>query len=413
MSRVALIDLQRSLLQWIPKRKETIRALEKALQDISSLSSTANSVKFYGACGGAAANAVAGLLGLVAIFGSGGMASLLVEAGTVASMVGTGGAAIQLGAELSKMDNFVVAMEEAQNTIDREIDAYKTVVHKLGKLDELVTEKIEKGTHGHHPYKLNVSMATLNTAATLLSGYSFMTVEAAQIASASASNRACGTLLNSTRHPSSKILSDATREILKLPSRNDIQLATTKAAKGAIDQSTVGRFISTNMAKKLAETSGEISTEAAFDTVELFARKKGGELIMDGEMAGLALHVTKETTAPAAREAGRKVIEESTKSTAKNVGGVINDVVGTTSAFIGETLVNTLPLFFAGWNVYEACQASSDIAEGSKEEKFLRRKIQELKQEANTIVDDIFNAFAAEERRELQRIDTPFPPPHR
>ena len=98
------------------------------------------------------------------------------------------------------------------------------------------------------------------------------------------------------------------------------------------------------------------------------------------------------------KEVGRKLAAESSTSTSHLVEmGTAQVASESTASQVGWVLGNTLPLLAAAWGTYKASldmtEASTDIAEGTQEEKFLAIKLQELKDGANTVVN-LFNAFA-------------------
>ncbi len=110
--------------------------------------------------------------------------------------------------------------------------------------------------------------------------------------------------------------------------------------------------------------------------------------------------VTKQEAATAAKAAGSAAIRETamaglTKIAARMGGLVAKKAVG---QFLGFTV----------WDTYEGYKAGREIKDGSAVENLLRDKIEELKEEAIMIVDDIFNVFADEENWMMPPIHNPF-----
>lgn len=409
--RGILIELRRTLIEWVPRRIETVEALKKALDDINCLGVIANTVKFYGAAAGAVSNAVAGFLGLVAILGTGGMATPLVVAGGVASVVGVGASVASGGAEVAKM-TFPKKMEEAEGKVRREVDLYKTVIHRLKDLGEIITEKLEVSIPRHS--KLDATAAALDTATNLLTAYSFMNVHVSQIANGAASGAAFYSLNGLARSANPVTSTASAAKIMKglKKSKDVINLTSTKAAKTALDNSTVSWLLPSSMTTGIAETAGKNGTDKAFKTFGQYADNIGGRLILDNDWAEVALRTTTETAAPGAREGGRKLLAG---STSKSAGSFAKSVAGEPAESVVGIVGGCVPLLnfvFAAWDGYEAIKARTDIAEGTEQEKFLKQKILELEEETNRIVVKIFNVFADAERRDLRCIDIPFPDCH-
>ena len=126
-----------------------------------------------------------------------------------------------------------------------------------------------------------------------------------------------------------------------------------------------------------------------------------------------AIQVAAEAAArPATRAAARAVIKE----TAKEVGEVTGEVVAKTTgksagAIIGKAVGRAIPFLnfgFAIWDTVEGGRAAYAIATGTSEERSLREKIKQLKQEANKIVVKIYNFYAVKEKPMLPHCAIPF-----
>ena len=81
-------------------------------------------------------------------------------------------------------------------------------------------------------------------------------------------------------------------------------------------------------------------------------------------------------------------------------------------AIINACIGDYYPLLILGsaaLDAYEGFKAVRDIVYGIHEEKLLRKKIEELKGEANKIVVDYYNPIGGHEMVKLPLIDVPFP----
>ena len=401
--RGILLDLHRSLTLWIPKRKATISSMEEILDEIATTSKDANIAKVVGSSVGIASGVVGGILGVAAIVATGGLGTPFVVAGVAAGVAGVGGAITTGGAEIAKAVKLPKLLGSAQEKMDEEVDEYKTVIHNLGRLHVELTEKTKVSIPTHTMDKVSAGVNAMNAAVNLLAAYSFMCVHIAELASVAAAEAAAVAATKSTCFG------------LIGPSAKTVTMAATKAAKKAATSTAVGALlkgISKSTSKAIARAAGKAAGEAAIEAVGKCATKEGAKAL------------AKAAARPAARAAGRAILKGSVKAageftgkTAAKAAGKATGITAKTTgksagAAIGKAIGKSLPLLnfgFAAWDTYECVQGGIELANGCEEEKILKDKMQQLKEEANKIVKDIYNYFASEETMKLTLLEIPFP----
>ena len=385
-----LDDLRDALDDWIPKRKQTMKAMEELADDINTHGKVDNGVKIAGAAVGAAAGVAGGVLGLIAIFATGGLATPFVVAGAVAGVAGVGGAVTAGGAEIHKAFKLPSLLNEAQDKLEGETDEYKTVIDNLARLHKTVEKKkVDVPTQ----WMAGVSAPSNSAQAVLglLSAYSSLQIQIAEAASIAAAEAAATVVAKQT---ALQIVGPTAEAVIE---------AATKAAKDAGTKTAVGAVLkgfSETTTEAIAKAAGKAAAEAAMDAGKTATRE--------------AIQAAAEAAArPAARTAARAIIKEA----AKEVGAVTGEVAAKTTgksagAIIGKTLGRAIPFLnfgFAIWDTVEGGKAAYDIASGTSEEQTLREKIKQLKQEANKIVVRIYNFYADKEKPQLPHYAIPFP----
>lgn len=407
-SRSSLGDLRNDIVvSWLPKRQDSVVAVEKAQTEVRSSGASTNSVKYYSgalkACSSGASLLVRGASNL-GVRGTG----LL---GSVTALLGLGSDLTKTGANCVKTYKFRKIMEEAQQTIDRETDAYRVVSDKMRDLGGRVPRRGAKVKSRGHPYEVNLATSA---ATHLESGRYFVNTHTAEVGNDAGSNTALNTLRAMAESKAPIKSPYARADIMEGLCKSESALAsiTTEEVKTAVDNSLFSPLLPTNTAEKLTEASGKETTRAAYKAFELLSDKKGGRLVMNPDMMEPAINHTKEMADPMVKEVGRKLAAESSVSTSHIAEtGVAKVASESTASNIGWALGNTLPLLAAAWGTYQATidmsEASTDIAEGTQEERFLSIRLQELKDSANTVVN-LFNAFAGA-RGGVNPIPIPFP----
>ncbi len=402
--KAVLGDVREALDIWIPRRKAAVLAMVTAADEIAAVGKSANTVKLVGSIVGAVGGLIAGTLGVVAIVATGGLGTLFVVAGVVAGLAGVGGAATTCLAEIRKAIQLLKLLKEVpEHKIDEEIDDYKTVIHNLERLHRIIKEKGKVKIPSQTWSRVSIGVAAGNVVVNLLMAYSFLSIHVAEVAS------------NAAAHAATAAAIETTLLGLMGPSTEAVILSATRAAEMAAASTIVGALlkgISKNTTIAIAETAGKAAGEAAIEAIGKSATKEGARLA--AEAAAL----------PAARAAGRVVLKDSVKATGKTMGEVAAIAAGETTGIAGKTtgksavavldqvLGKSLPLLsfgFAVWDIYMEMEADWDLKHGTKEEIALRAKIKELKEEANKVVDKIYNFFVDDEMLTLDPMPVPFP----
>ena len=373
-------DLRRAVNNWLPKRRETIKSLEQLADRIQYCGRIANGIKLGGNAVGAISGLTSAALGVATIVTTGGLATPFVVAGTVAAGAGIAGAATAGGAEVTKSVVLSSLLQEAQKKVNKEIDAYLTVIVNISRLYIEITNKgnIDDLAECHYLtmgaiYFCDAGVNVMAACSNILHNYF------TKLASHAAVKAAITTVKQTT-----EITTEALAKI------------TISAAEEATN-TTVGLIL-----KHMYQNSTEMVITAAGDTASEVA------LAMGKGLSDEALVAAVETaTANAARSAGKSIAKESV-----NMTGEVLDAGGwrliSTSLQVANKLLPLVNFWFAIWDATECVKAGRDIAWGSNEEKILRDKIEQLKDEANTIIDEIFNPTVS--KNKLQ-IGTPFPKP--
>lgn len=409
-SRRSLGELRNDItILWLPMRQDSVAAVEGAQTKVRSSGASTNGVKYYSSAVKALSSGVSLVARGVSNFGVSGTGVV----GAVSAVVGLGSDVTKTGANFVKTYSFGKIMEEAQRTIDREIDAYRIVSNKMQDLGGRVPGRGAKVKSRSHPYKLDL-VASVQVATHLESGHYFMNTHTAEVGNDAGSNTALNTLRAMAEAKAPIKSPDARADIMKDLCRSESALTsiTKEEVKAAVDNSFFSPLLPANTTEKLTEASGQETTRAAYKAFELLSDEKGGKLVLDPEMIKPAINHTKGIADPMVKEVGRKLAAESSTSTSHLAEtGVMKVASESTASNIGWALGNTLPLLAAAWGTYQATvdmsEASTDIAEGTPEERFLSIRLQELKDSANTVVN-LFNAFASA-RGGVNPIPVPFP----
>ena len=177
-----LNDLRDALDDWIPKCKQTMKAMEELADDINTHAKVDNGVKIAGSAVGAAAGVAGGVLGLAAIFATGGLATPFVVAGAVAGVAGVGGAVTAGGAEIHKAVKLPSLLNKAQGKLDGETDEYKTVIDNLARLHRDI-EKKTVDVPSQWMAGVSVSSYSAQVVLGLLSAYTSLQIQIAEAAS--------------------------------------------------------------------------------------------------------------------------------------------------------------------------------------------------------------------------------------
>lgn len=345
-----LQDVRSAIVAWIPRRKATIAKMERIAGEIKLAGEKLNKFKLASSCVGVISNATAGILGFGTIFARGAFPVPLAFLGGLAGMAGASGAFVSYGVDIIKAELLSkLLVQELQDDTYTEIDEYKSVINALARLHKAITEK---NRLDYQPKSLSCSVGqvTFKVALSFLTTYSFMKVYIAEIASTVAAQVACGS-------SSSECI---------------------QAARNAAEGCSVGAIVkgfSSDTVKAITEAAGE-------------GAKNAKNILVPA----------KEAAATAAREAARTGTRELNLPDF-NLGLL---------AIIGNTLP-FLNLGAAAMDAYEGFKAGWDIISGMYEEKLLRKKIEELKSEANKIVVNIYNPISSQETLKFPPIDTPFP----
>ena len=124
----AVLALHDAVTKWIPKRKETVKNMERVADEINRFSKITNGVKIGGSVAGVAA-------GIVAIVMTGGSSLPIIAGMGVAGVLASEGAEVNKKVQLSKW------IEELKEKIYEETDQYQTLIYKLRELKDKIGER--------------------------------------------------------------------------------------------------------------------------------------------------------------------------------------------------------------------------------------------------------------------------------
>ena len=346
-------DVYDAITAWIPRRKATIAKMEKIADEIKQTGGKLNKVKLASSCIGVLSSTTTGILGFETIVAQRGIPIPLVLLGKVTGLAGAIGATVSCSVDIIKADMLSrLLVEELQDKWGFEVDEYRTVINALAGLQKVITEKNRLSCHQPKSLACSIGQATFKIALNFLTIYSFMKVYIAEIASTGAA------------------------QVASASSWDCVQAAREATARSVVEAIIKG--FSKNTVKAIMEAAGEGVTT----TTATFVPAKAAAAI-------------------AAREAARTGIHKP----------AVTDY-GSVDAGMAAIIDNYLPflnLGSAALDAYEGFKASRDIAYGMHEEKLLRKKIEELKVEANKIVGEIYNPIGSHEMLNLPLIEIPFP----
>lgn len=312
-----LKDAQEAINGWIPKRRETVAALENLAADIQGAINAAVTP------GIAAEGLSIRLMGLAAILGTGGLAVPI----TALSAKG-----LHFSKPFDKNHQFSRVLEEAGDKINEEMDAYRKVIESLDILHEIDqlpdTTQIILAPYSNLKEKMDriINIAKASTASSMkdVAGHSFYTA---------------------------------------------IAQATEKAAS----QSAIGAIL-IGFPQRTCETIAKEAGEGA------------GRAVADSMKKGTVSEDQERTVTSSVQEASTAVMEKAIASAGRTLGRLAH-----------KRLANAaIPFSVSAWNAYRRLVAGKELAE---EERDLREKIAELKEEANKIAIAI----------SLMQIVLPFP----
>ena len=374
-------ELSCAIDSWLPKRRETITALERIADKTQNHGRIANRFKLCGNAVGALSGFVSGALGILTIVSTGGLATPFVVAGAGATAAGIAGAVAAGGAEVTKSIVLSNLFQEAQRSINKEIDAYLTVIINIDRLHRHITDKSRiDGGPGEFNY---------------LSGARYFS-DAVVNCMAACSNVLHNHFTRLASHAATKAAIATAQETAEVSTEVLAKMA--KIATSAADEATnttVGLLL-----KHMYQNSTELVIEAAGDKAASEVALAIGKSLSDEAVIAATVQTA---TVRAAKSAGKSIAKESVSMT-----GDVLEAGGWRLISTGIQVANKLlPLVnfgFAVWDTVESVKAGYDIAWGCKEEMILREKIEQLKVEANSIINEIFNPLFKK-----TMIDTPFP----
>ncbi len=294
--------------------------------------------------------------------------------------------------------------------MDREIDEYKSVIQNLNRLHEVIVEKNKLSTSANSKDQVTAALGTAvkhltsyvglythivevtsaasaGVAKAAQLGTQVMTTPALAAAEMAAANTAVSAVLKGTSKATSIAIAEAVGKA-----------AGEAAANTAVSAVLKGTSNATSIA--VAETAGKAAGEAVAKTVTVGAAKESVKA-----MTLVAARPVAETAAKTVmKKKSVQISAAATKIAAKSAGK-------STGAAVAKVITKSLPFLNFGLvalDTYETYKAGKDLAYGSSEENMLRNKIEELKDEANKIVIEIYN-YLAEPIQGLPHIVPPFP----
>lgn len=368
-------DLYTAICTWIPQRRATIKELEMIVNKISSKCKVANGFKFAGASAGLIAS-VAGLaLDMVSILAPGGVAPHLLIVASVAGGIGFAGLLTSFLADLVKADT-TKQIEMVDDDFEAENDEYQTVISNFGRLNVTIIDKNHINIQ-QESLKYPAGQTASKLAVTALNLNNCMHVYLAEHISTEAAD---------------SVAQFVVRSLPALPSPHAVTTVGIKAADTATNSTCIGTFLKevfNNTTKAMVETAGKVAAEKALET-----SKKG--------VTAIAMEA-KAASARAARRVGRGFVQETTTQLSSEL---TKTSLGIPSDAIGKVLGGSLPILNLGTAAlgsYEVFTTGRGIAYGTKAEGKLRRKIRNLKGEANKIIDR-YNPIASNNSPKLPAI---------
>ncbi len=368
-----LIKLRDALKDWISKREKTIAAMEELADDIKATGEVANGVKIAGSILGV----VAGIVGVAAIIGTGGLATPLVAGG--AAVAGLGAAGVTGTAEVVKSVKFASLLDEAGEKIDGEFDMFKIVVDSLEPLYEANSDE---GGEMKEP----TSEKDLEYREALIFTRMYWRMKENGIKCAAHAAKEAVEAIVATKSTLPKAVIEAATEAAEDAAYIVILEFLFRGYKEGFHDPAV------ELAKKAAE--------ATIDTAGKSASKDGADFSKDK---------LKVAAQAATYPVSKILVKRFLKNGAKGVGKVAGVVAGKAA---GKAVGRSIPLLnigFAVWDTVDGVNAGVQMATGSEEENQLRQKIKSLKEEANTLVLKVYNYFADKERPRMPELDFPFP----
>lgn len=321
-----LNDLRDAIAAWIPKRRETVAAIEELANNFARAGKVVTAVR-----AGAGAAGAAGALGFAAIFGTGGLATPLIAAATALGAIA--------GGEIFKKHRFQALQENICVKFDREIETFTTVIEKFDRLNKAIEKSDQKSA-------LNDEQSNL------LTRYSAINKQIAKV---------------------DRIVSESIRaSLLSLaglaaPHVEEIIGVAMKAAKNRA-VSALLQGLSEKISEDIAKEAGKAAGKAVIKEVQKLA--KVGEIL---KSKARAIETLTREAITAAKKAARDVLERAMKE-----AGI---------AHVMKVAGAVLPIRFAFQKIAEGIKAGQEMADVEKE---LREDIAESKKEANVIVKDIY-----------------------
>ena len=205
-------------------------AVERARARVKSSGAATNNVKYYSSDFKACTSAVSFGVRVASVAGMQGTGVF----GGLAALTGLGCDATKAGANCMKAYKFQKIMKEAQQAIDREMDAYKVVSDKMSGLGGSVPRGGAKVQSKSCPYDFNVAA---NAATHLESGHYFANTHTAEVGNDAGTNTALSTLcaMAESKPPISSLSAkDDIMEGLR-KSEDAVMSITTENVKAAVD----------------------------------------------------------------------------------------------------------------------------------------------------------------------------------
>ncbi len=298
-----LNDLRDAIAAWIPKRRETVAAIEELANNFARAGKVVTAVR-----AGAGAAGAAGALGFAAIFGTGGLATPLIAAATALGAIA--------GGEIFKKHRFQALQENICVKFDREIETFTTVIEKFDRLNKAIEKSDQKSA-------LNDEQSNL------LTRYSAINKQIAKV---------------------DRIVSESIRaSLLSLaglaaPHVEEIIGVAMKAAKNRA-VSALLQGLSEKISEDIAKEAGKAAGKAVIKEVQ-----KVGEIL---KSKARAIETLTREAITAAKKAARDVLERAMKE-----AGI---------AHVMKVAGAVLPIRFAFQKIAEGIKAGQEMADVEKE----------------------------------------------
>lgn len=321
-----------------------------ATRKIKSTSKYINLAKLVGSIIGAVTGVMAGFLGAYTILGMGETNNLYIMIGIIAIKIF--GVVLSFGAEFMKIWKIPTLMKEAQRKIDREREEYKTVIHNLERLHQVIVEKLEVFIPSYIKYE--------GLALVLLVPRSICDIPL--------------TIYFTTIHIGRMIVGELVKVYFIVKERIDLICVVKMNPKAMI---------------KTAIKAAENAIEKTFKEIRM-------------------KNVSNKTATNIVKNAGKAAGEAAVKTITTDGTDLYNPYVAVIGN-VSESIFLLLNFVFAAWYVYDTVQVVRTLVWGSQEETALQDKVLELKKEANKVVDKIYNYYADQEMPQMEHIEVPFP----